>query len=92
LNKSELINHISEDADISKAAAARALNSFIDNIGKSITKGQTVSLIGFGTFSQKKRAARAGRNPQTGVAIKIAAAKVVKFTPGKALKDRVNKR
>ena len=92
MNKSELINHISEDADISKAAAARALNSFIDNIGKSITKGQTVSLIGFGTFSQKKRAARAGRNPQTGVAIKIAAAKVVKFTPGKALKDRVNKR
>jgi DNA-binding protein HU-beta len=92
LNKSELINHISEDADISKAAAARALNSFIDNVGKSITKGQTVSLIGFGTFSQKKRAARAGRNPQTGVAIKIAAAKVVKFTPGKALKDRVNKR
>lgn len=92
MNKSELINHISEDADISKAAAARALNSFIDNVGKSITKGQTVSLIGFGTFSQKKRAARAGRNPQTGVAIKIAAAKVVKFTPGKALKDRVNKR
>jgi len=92
LNKSELINHISEDADISKAAAARALNSFIDNVGKSITKGQTVYLIGFGTFSQKKRAARVGRNPQTGVAIKIAAAKVVKFTPGKALKDRVNKR
>jgi DNA-binding protein HU-beta len=92
LNKSELINHISEDADISKAAAARALNSFIDNVAKSITKGQTVSLIGFGTFSQKKRAARVGRNPQTGVAIKIAAAKVVKFTPGKALKDRVNKR
>ena len=92
MNKSELINHISEDADISKAAAARALNSFIENVGKSITKGQTVSLIGFGTFSQKKRAARAGRNPQTGVAIKIAAAKVVKFTPGKALKDRVNKR
>lgn len=92
MNKSELINHISEDADISKAAAARALNSFIDNVGNSITKGQTVSLIGFGTFSQKKRAARAGRNPQTGVAIKIAAAKVVKFTPGKALKDRVNKR
>lgn len=92
MNKTELIDHISHDADISKAAAARALHSFIENVSKSMIKGQSVTLVGFGTFSQKKRAARAGRNPSTGAAIKIAASKVVKFSAGKTLKDRVNKR
>jgi DNA-binding protein HU-beta len=92
MNKTELVEHMAADADISKAAAARALASFLDNIGKSLTKGKSVTLVGFGTFSQKKRAARAGRNPSTGAAIKIAAAKVVRFSAGKTLKDRVNKR
>ena len=92
MNKTELIEHMAADADISKAAAARALSSFIENIGKSLTKGNSVTLVGFGTFSQKTRAARAGRNPSTGATIKIAASKVVRFSAGKTLKDRVNKR
>ena len=92
MNKTELIEHMAADADISKAAAARALSSFIENIGKSLTKGNSVTLVGFGTFSQKKRAARAGRNSSTGATIKIAASKVVRFSAGKTLKDRVNKR
>ena len=92
MNKTELIEHMAADADISKAAAARALSSFIENIGKSLTKGNSVTLVGFGTFSQKKRAARAGRNPSTGATIKIAASKVVRFSAGKTLKDRGNKR
>ncbi len=92
MNKTELIEHMAADADISKAAASRALASFIENIGKSLTKGNSVTLVGFGTFSQKNRAARTGRNPSTGAAIKIAASKVVRFSAGKTLKDRVNKR
>ena len=92
MNKAELIEHIVSDADITKASAERALNSTIQNIIKAVTKGDYVQLIGFGTFKLGKRAARIGRNPQTGAEIKIPAAKTVKFTAGKAFKDSVNKR
>ena len=74
----------------SKAAAARALDSTIDAVKKTLKKGGTVSLVGFGTFAVGKRAARTGRNPRTGDSIKIKAAKVPKFRPGKALKDALN--
>lgn len=90
MNKTELIEHIAGNADISKAAASRALESMIEGIKKSLKKGQPVSLVGFGTFSVGKRAARTGRNPRTGAAIKIKAAKVPKFRPGKGLKDAIN--
>jgi DNA-binding protein HU-beta len=91
MNKSELIEHIADQSDISKAAAARALASVQDAVVKSLKKGDTVTLVGFGSFSVGKRAARTGRNPRTGAAIKIKAAKVPKFKPGKALKEAVNK-
>ena len=90
MNKTELIEHIANNADISKAAAARALASTIDAVKKTLKKGGTVSLVGFGTFAVGKRAARTGRNPRTGAAINIKAAKVPKFRPGKALKDALN--
>ncbi len=90
MNKSELIEHISKHADISKAAAARALEALIGGVKATLKKNNSVSLVGFGTFSVGKRAARAGRNPRTGAAIKIKAAKVPKFRPGKALKDHLN--
>jgi len=92
LNKSELVAKIADDAEISKASAERVLNAAISAIIKSVTKGEAVQLIGFGTYSQGKRAARKGRNPATGAEIKIAASKTVKFTAGKAFKDAVNKR
>jgi DNA-binding protein HU-beta len=91
LNKTELIEHIAHQSEISKAAAARALASVTEAITKSLKKGNSVTLVGFGTFSVSKRAARAGRNPQTGAAIKIKAAKVARFKPGKGLKEAVNK-
>ncbi len=87
MNKSELIDHIASQADISKAAAGRALEAALGGITLALKKGNSVSLVGFGTFSVTKRAARSGRNPRTGAAIKIKAAKVPKFRPGKALKD-----
>lgn len=90
MNKSELIAHISESADISKAAAGRALESVVAGIKTTLKKNGSVTLVGFGTFTVGKRAARTGRNPQTGAAIKIKAAKVPKFRAGKALKDAVN--
>ena len=92
MNKAELVEKIADEAELSKASAERALNSAIDNIIKSITKGDSVQLVGFGTFSQGKRSARVGRNPKTGEAIKIAASKTAKFSAGKAFKDAVNKR
>jgi DNA-binding protein HU-beta len=92
LNKAELIAAIADDAEISKAKAEFALNSAIAHIIKAVTKGDSVQLIGFGTFSSGKRAARMGRNPKTGEPLKIAAAKTVKFSAGKAFKDSVNKR
>ncbi len=90
MNKTELIEHIAAHADISKAAATRALESTIDAVKATLKKGDSVSLVGFGTFEVTKRAARNGRNPATGAAIKIKAAKVPKFRPGKALKDALN--
>jgi len=90
MNKSELIEHIADKADLSKAAATRALTSIIDAVTKTLKKGGTVTLVGFGTFGVTKRAARTGRNPRTGAAIKIKAAKVPRFKPGKGLKDALN--
>jgi DNA-binding protein HU-beta len=89
-NKSDLIEAIAKSADLSKAAAGRALDATIEAISKSLKKGELVSLVGFGTFYVTKRAARNGRNPRTGAAIKIKAAKVPKFRAGKGLKDTVN--
>ena len=90
MNKSELIEHIPQQADISKAAAGRALEAVIGGIQASLKKGDNVSLLGFGTFAVSTRAARTGRNPRTGAEIKIKKAKVPKFRPGKALKDALN--
>ncbi len=90
MNKSELIDHIAESADLSKADAGRALDALINAVKTTLKKNGTVTLVGFGTFSVGKRAARTGRNPQTGAAIKIKAAKVPKFKPGKGLKDAIN--
>ncbi|MBT4161237.1 MAG: HU family DNA-binding protein [Gammaproteobacteria bacterium] len=90
MNKQELIENIAASADITKAAAGRALGSMIDSVTDSLKKGDSVVLVGFGTFSVRDRAARTGRNPQTGEEIQIAAAKVPAFKAGKALKDAVN--
>ena len=90
MNKSELIEHIATQSDISKAAATRALESIIGAVKSTLKKGNSVSLVGFGTFAVTKRVARMGRNPRTGAALKIKAAKVPKFRPGKALKDALN--
>ncbi len=90
MNKSQLIDQIAEGADISKAAAGRALDSFIGSVTTALKDGDSVALVGFGTFAVRDRAARTGRNPQTGAAIEIAAAKIPAFKAGKALKDSVN--
>ena len=90
MNKSELIDAIAKHADISKAAAGRALEATVGAIRTSLKKGDVVTLVGFGSFYVGKRTARSGRNPRTGAAIKIRAAKVPKFRPGKALKDALN--
>ena len=90
VNKTELIEHIAKHADLSKAAAGRALEATIGAVRTTLKKGGTVSLVGFGTFAVGKRAARTGRNPRTGAAIKIKKANVPKFRPGKGLKDALN--
>ena len=90
MNKAELIDAIADSADLSKAAAGRALDSAIETITKALKKGDTVTLVGFGTFSVRKRNARTGRNPRTGEEIKIKASKVPGFKAGKALKDAIN--
>ena len=90
MNKSELIDAITQDADLSKAAACRALDAVIDAVTGALKDGESVPLVGFGTFSVKARAARTGRNPQTGATIQIAAANIPSFKAGKALKDAVN--
>ncbi len=90
MNKSELIERMASDADISKAAAERALESFTTSVQSTLKKGGTVTLVGFGSWSVTKRAARTGRNPKTGEAIKIKARKAPKFTPGKGFKDALN--
>lgn len=90
MNKSELIDVIAASADISKAAAGRALDACLTGIEEALKDGDQVTLVGFGTFSVKERAARTGRNPQTGAPINIAASKTPSFKAGKSLKDSVN--
>jgi len=90
VNKSELIDAIAASADLPKAAAGRALDAVIESVENALKEGDQVALVGFGTFSVKDRAARTGRNPQTGAPIEIAAAKIPSFKAGKALKDAVN--
>ena len=89
MNKAQMIDHVAKTADISKAAASRALDSVVGAIKATLKKNGSVTLVGFGTFRVSKRKARTGRNPRTNQPIKIPAAKVPKFTPGKALKDAV---
>jgi DNA-binding protein HU-beta len=90
VNKSDLIDHIAKQADISKAAAGRALDGTMLAVRGALKKGGMVTLVGFGTFYVGKRAARNGRNPRTGATIKIKSAKIPKFRAGKALKDALN--
>jgi len=90
VNKAELIDKVAEGADISKAAATRALDTVLDSITGALKSGDVVTLVGFGTFQVKDRAARTGRNPRTGEAIQIKASKNPSFKAGKALKDAVN--
>jgi DNA-binding protein HU-beta len=90
MNKADLIDAVAESADISKAAAARCVDTVFDSITSSLAKGDSVTVVGFGTFSVKARAARSGRNPQTGATIQIAASNLPGFKAGKALKDAVN--
>ena len=90
MNKAELIDAIADAADITKADAGRALDGMIDTITKALQDGDTVSVIGFGSFMVRDRAARSGRNPKTGETIQIAASKSPAFKAGKALKDAVN--
>ncbi|MDT8441008.1 MAG: HU family DNA-binding protein [Desulfuromonadales bacterium] len=90
MTKADLVNAIAEKAGLSKADAEKALKAMTDAVEEALKAGEKVSLVGFGTFSVGERAAREGKNPQTGAKIKIAAAKVPKFKAGKALKDAVN--
>jgi len=90
MNKAELIDAVAGEANLSKADAGRAIDAVVDSISSALAKGQQVSIVGFGTFSVKHRAARSGRNPRTGETIKIAASNVPGFKAGKALKDAVN--
>jgi len=89
MNKSELIDVAAKAADVSKAAAGKALDAIVDAITKAVSKGDSVTLVGFGTFSASKRAARVGRNPQTGKELKIAATTVPKFKAGAGFKAAV---
>lgn len=91
MTKAELIDCIAKDASISKTEATNALGSLIDNVSGALAKGDSVTLVGFGTFSVSARAARKGRNPKTGAPIDIKASKVPKFKAGKSLKDSINK-
>ena len=90
MNKSELIDAIADSADISKSAAAKALDGMTSAVTKALSSGDQVTLVGFGTFSVRDRAARVGRNPRTGAEIQIKASKIPAFKAGKALKDAVN--
>ncbi len=90
MNKSELIEAVAETGDLTKAAAARAVDSMINAVAGALSRGDQVTIVGFGTFSVRNRAARSGRNPQTGEEITIKASKIPSFKAGKALKDAVN--
>lgn len=89
MNKGELVEAIAKDAKVSKGQAQDALEALVKHVQKALKKGEKVTLVGFGTFSSAKRAARMGRNPQTGKPIKIPAKKVARFAPGKSLKDAI---
>ncbi len=90
MNKSELIEKVAEQADLNKASAARAVDAVFDAITQGLRNGETINLVGFGTFSVGERAARSGRNPRTGETIDIAASRNPRFKAGKGLKDAVN--
>ncbi|MDN3519330.1 HU family DNA-binding protein [Aquisalimonas lutea] len=90
MNKSELIEAVAQNADLSKAAAGRAVDAMVEAVTNALKENDSVSLVGFGTFSVRERAARSGRNPRTGATINIPATKVPSFKAGKALKDAVN--
>lgn len=90
MNKSELVNAVAENAGLSKSEAGKAVEACVDSITAALKKGDSVSLVGFGTFNVKRRDARTGRNPRTGEEIKIKASNVPSFKAGKALKDAVN--
>ena len=90
MNKTELVAAIADEAGLSKKDAEKALKAFTDVVTEDLKKGEKVQLVGFGTFEVSERAAREGRNPQTGAAMKIAASKAPKFKAGKALKDLIN--
>ncbi len=90
MNKSELVEAVAQEADLSKAAATRAVDAVVESITRALKESDTVSLVGFGTFSVRERAPRSGRNPRTGETITIPATKVPAFKAGKALKDAVN--
>ena len=90
MNKAELVDHIAAEAEITKVAAGRALDALIDGVKATLKKDGSVTLVGFGTFLVGKRTARTGRNPRTGAAIKIKAAKIPKFRAGKGLNDALN--
>ena len=90
MNKAELIDAVADDSDLTKASAARALDSAIENITNALRGGDSVTLVGFGTFTVRQREARMGRNPRTGEAILIKASRVPGFKAGKALKDALN--
>ena len=90
MNKTELVETVAEEADISKSAAARALDAALDAVTQSLRDGEPVVLVGFGTFLVRERSARTGRNPQTGEPVDIAASKAAAFKPGKALRDALN--
>ncbi|MBQ8588185.1 MAG: HU family DNA-binding protein [Clostridia bacterium] len=91
MKKSELVAIMAEKADLKKVEAEKALNAFVDAVTEALTKGDKISLVGFGSFETKKRAARKGKNPQTGAEINIAASTVPTFKAGRGLKDAVNK-
>ena len=90
MNKTELIDAVADEAEVSKAEAGRAVDAVISSITKALKKGDSVTLVGFGTFEVTERAARTGRNPQTGAPLTIAASKAPKFSAGKQFKDAVN--
>jgi DNA-binding protein HU-beta len=90
MNKSELVEAVAKQADLTKADSTRAVDAVVDSVTDALKKGDKVSLVGFGVFSVRKRAARQGRNPKTGAPLKIAAGKTPGFKAGKALKDAVN--
>ena len=89
MNKSELVEKIAKDAELSKSTAAAAVDSFFEGVTKALKKGESITFVGFGTFKTSQRKARTARNPQTGAPIKIKARRVVRFTAGKALKNTV---